>query len=99
MDERDQIVKLDGKAISLRSFLNKEGIVPGASVQQLLVKDAEMAKSEQIPAWNIDVDFPMRGQQETIYEVQDSEEMRDIYHQDWETMRRVTTDEERKNFF
>jgi hypothetical protein len=38
----------------------------------------------------------MRGQQETIYEVQDSEEMRDIYHQDWETMRRVTTDEERK---
>merc|ERR1719318_644550 len=32
IDVRDQMVKLDGKAVSLRSFLHKEGIVPGTGV-------------------------------------------------------------------
>merc|ERR1719427_1030579 len=93
---RDQMVKLGGHVISMGTFLRKEGIVPDSDVEQFMHKDTGIMDPEQFSMMYDKLDVAKLGVPKTVCSVMEREEVRDIYHKDWEILRGVTSDQERK---
>merc|ERR1719427_1874213 len=95
-DAMDQMVRLGGYVISMANFLRKEGIVPDADVEQFMHQDTDIMESERFSMMYDKLDVAKLGVPNTVYRVKDMEEVRDIYHKDWDVLRGVTSDKERK---
>jgi len=81
----DQMVMVDKEKVTLGTFLTNEGIIPGVDVRKLMVSEMETKGDGIVRDKRVLKMLPM-----------DKEELDDIYHKNWETMKKITTDEERQ---
>jgi len=81
----DQMVIVDKERVTLGTFLTNEGIIPGVDVRKLMVSDVDTKGDGVVSDKRALKLLPM-----------DKEELDDIYHKNWETMKKITTDEERQ---
>ena len=94
---RRQRVHVEGKyQTNIESYLRSQGIIPEACLNSYLSEPLD--ELDQLMTWkNLKSESKFeRSFKKAKYVVEDHDELKDIHHKDWDALRNVVSDEERK---
>jgi len=83
---------------TIESYLKGQAISPGDCIESYLSETLEESELDHLSTWKDSKyeNVTEKAIREAKHEVKDDDELKDIYHKDWESLRNVKSDEERK---